>query len=87
MALLGNPQHERFAQRVAFGEAPAKAYTAVGYAEKTAYTCGSRLLKDSRVRTRVIKLRQAAAQGAVSRATLNRRGRRSVPQALQQEWQ
>jgi len=72
MPLLSNPRQERFAQRVASGEPPAQAYTAVGYAAKAAYTCGPRLLKIPEIRARVLELRRAAAQGSVSHAALDR---------------
>ena len=72
MGLLNNPRQEHFAQLVATGQSPAQAYAAAGYEEKTAYTCGPRLLKRPEVRSRVTELQQTAAQTSVSRAALSR---------------
>ena len=69
---LENPRHEHFAQLVATGQPPAQAYAAAGYEEKTAYTCGPRLLKRPEVRSRVKELQQTVAQTSVSRAALSR---------------
>ena len=72
MGLLNNPRQEHFAQLVATGQSPAQAYAAAGYEEKTAYTCGPRLLKRPEVRSRVTELQQTAAQTSVRRVALNR---------------
>ena len=72
MPTLHNSRHERFAQLVATGKTPAEAYVAVRYAEKTAYTCGPRLLKTESVRARVIELEQKITEAAVTNAVLNR---------------
>ncbi len=72
MAVLNNPRHEHFAHLVATGHSPAEAYATAGYKEKTAYTCGPRLLKRPAVRARVSQLQQTVAQVSVSRAALNR---------------
>ena len=72
LPLLNNPSYERFAQLVATGQSPAQAYTAVGYQEKTAYTCGPRLLKRVEVRARVDELRQTVARSAVDAVALTR---------------
>ena len=72
VGLLNNPRQEHFAQLVATGQTPAQAYAAAGYEEKTAYTCGPRLLKRPEVRSRVTELQQTAAQTSVSRAALSR---------------
>ena len=72
MPVLSDPRHERFAELVASGRTPADAYVAAGYKERTAYTCGPRLLKRPEVRDRVHELRQTAAQVSVTRSALNR---------------
>jgi hypothetical protein len=72
LGLLNNPRQEHFAQLVATGQSPAQAYAAAGYEEKTAYTCGPRLLKRPEVRSRVKELQQTVAQTSVSRAALSR---------------
>ena len=72
MGLLNNPRQEHFAQLVATGQSPAQAYAAAGYEEKTAYTCGPRLLKQPEVRSRVTELQQTVAQTSVRRVALNR---------------
>jgi phage terminase small subunit len=56
MSSLRNPRHEQFAQLIAAGKTPAEAYVLVGYAEKTAYTCGPQLLKQTSVGARVAEL-------------------------------
>jgi len=72
VGLLNNPRHELFAELVATGQSPAQAYAAAGYEEKTAYTCGPRLLKQPAVRSRVTELQQTVAQTSVRRVALNR---------------
>ena len=44
----------------------------MGYAEKTAYTCGPRLLKKASVQARVSELQQTVATAAITRAALDR---------------
>ena len=72
MSALHNSRHEQFAHLVASGKTPAEAYVAVGYAGKTAYTCGPRLLKKVSVQARVSELQQTVATAAVTRAALDR---------------
>jgi hypothetical protein len=72
MPALHNPRHEHFAQLVAAGQSPAHAYATAGYEERTAYTCGPRLLKTAAVRDRVTELRQKVAEVSVTRAAVNR---------------
>ena len=71
MAVLHNPRHEQFAQLVASGKTPAEAYVAAGYAAKTAYTCGPRLLKTASVRARVAELQRTVAQAATTAVALD----------------
>ena len=92
MSALRNPRHEQFAQLVAAGKTPAEAYVLVGYAEKTAYTCGPRLLKQPSVGARVAELQQTVAVATVTRMSLSREFvlRELMDNALQakknQEW-
>jgi hypothetical protein len=72
MAALRNPRHEQFAQLIAAGKTPAEAYGLVGYTERTAYTCGPRLLKQVSVRARVDELQQTVAVATVTRISLSR---------------
>jgi len=72
MSALRNPRHEQFAQLIAAGKTPAEAYILVGYAERTAYTCGPRLLKQTSVAARVAELQQTVAVATVTRMSLSR---------------
>ena len=72
MSALRNPRHEQFAQLIAAGKTPAEAYPLVGYAEKTAYTCGPRLLKQASVAARVAELQQTVAVATVTKLSLSR---------------
>jgi hypothetical protein len=72
MGPLHNSRHEQFAQLVATGKTPAEAYGAAGYAEKTAYTCGPRLLKIPTVNARVAELQRTVAQAVVLRIVIDR---------------
>ena len=72
MAALTNPKHEHFAQLVAAGQSPTKAYALAGYSEKGAAHSANRLLKDSKVSARVSGLREAVAERAVEKAALDR---------------
>ena len=92
MSALRNPRHEQFAQLIAAGKTPAEAYVLVGYAEKTAYTCGPRLLKQASVGARVAELQHTVAVATVTRMSLSREFvlRELMDNALQakknQEW-
>ena len=72
MAELQNPRHEQFCQLISAGHSPARAYVAVGYSEKTAYTSGPRLLKTPTVGARVAELQQTVALSAANRAAIDR---------------
>jgi hypothetical protein len=72
LAVLTNSRYEHFAQLVATGQSPAQAYAAAGYEEKTAYTCGPRLLKRPEVQSRVTELQRKVAQISVAHAALSR---------------
>jgi len=72
MSALHNSRREQFTQLVATGRTPAEAYASVGYAEKTAYTCGPRLLKKISVQARVSELQRTVATAAVTRAMFDR---------------
>jgi hypothetical protein len=72
LPVLNNSKVEHFARLVATGHSPAQAYAAAGYEEKTAYTCGPRLLKRPEVRSRVTELQQTVAQTSVDAVIFNR---------------
>ena len=72
MAELQNPRHEEFCRWISTGYTPARAYVAVGYSAKTAYTSGPRLLKTPAVSARVAELQQSVVQSAVNRAAVDR---------------
>jgi len=72
LPVLNNSKYEHFARLVATGHSPAQAYAAAGYEEKTAYTCGPRLLKRPEVRSRVTELQQTVAQTSVDAVIFNR---------------
>ena len=72
MPVLTNPRYEHFAQLVATGQSPKQAYAAAGYGEKTAYTCGPRLLKRPEVRSRVTELQQTVTRTSIFRAAVSR---------------
>ena len=72
LPVLTSSKYEHFAQLVATGQSPAQAYAAAGYEEKTAYTCGPRLLKRPEVRSRVTELQRTVAQTSGDAVILNR---------------
>jgi phage terminase small subunit len=72
MAELLNPRHEQFCQLISAGHSPARAYVAVGYSEKSAYTSGPRLLKTPAISGRVAELQQLVVQSTVNRAAIDR---------------
>jgi hypothetical protein len=57
---------------VAAGRSAADAYSAAGYAIKTAYTCGPRLLKTPAVAARVTELKEAVTHAAIANAGVSR---------------
>ena len=71
MPALNNPRHEQFARLVAAGETPAKAYALVGYRDSNAASCGSRLSKIAKVRSRIVELQEQSARSAIKRHELN----------------
>lgn len=72
MPVLKSAKHEHFAQLVANGMLPPKAYVAVGYSEKGAAQSASRLLKDADVAARIDELREAVAVRGVEKAAVDR---------------
>jgi len=72
VAELQNPRHEQFCQLISVGHSPARAYVAVGYSAKTAYTSGPRMLKAPSVSARVAELQRSVAAAAVNRAAIDR---------------
>ena len=67
-APLRNHKHEHFAQLVAKGEKPPRAYVAAGYSEAGAAQSAGRLLKDAQVCARIEQLRKAVEEPARERA-------------------
>jgi phage terminase small subunit len=63
MAILDNPQHERFAIEVAKGCASTEAYKNAGYAceGSAAWAAASRLLRNVKVQARIAELKERAA--------------------------
>lgn len=68
MALLNNRRHEHFAQLVAKGEKPGRAYVTAGYSEKGADQSAARLLRDAQICSRVDELREAVEKPSRERA-------------------
>lgn len=57
MPALAKPRHEHFAQQVAKGVSPTKAYISAGYSENGAAASGDRLRKNALVCARVDELK------------------------------
>jgi phage terminase small subunit len=68
MPLLKNQRHEHFAQLVAKGEKPGRAYVTAGYSKSGADQSGARLLRDAQVCSRVAELQKAIEEPARERA-------------------
>jgi phage terminase small subunit len=68
MSALKNAKHEHFAQLVASGKSPPKAYVIAGYSENGAQQSANRLLRDAVVAARVEELRRAVEEPARERA-------------------
>lgn len=63
------PQHQRFADRLLAGDAPADAYLAAGYkaaSRKVAIRCAQRLAKTKGIQAYMRAVQAEAAQGAVA---------------------
>jgi len=69
---LRNSRHEQFAQLVAAGKTPRDAYISAGFSAKGASTSAARLLRNAPIQTRVVTLKQAVSQAAVTRAAVDR---------------
>jgi hypothetical protein len=70
--ILENSKHELFAQAVARGISPAKAYVSAGYAKGNARSNAARLSANEHVLSRIQELKTAVAQGVVA-AEIRRR--------------
>lgn len=68
MPLLTNRRHEHFAQLVAKGEKPGRAYVTAGYSEAGADQSAARLLRKAEVCSRVAELREAVEKPSRERA-------------------
>ena len=66
MPLLQNPRHERFAQLVASGLTPTRAYITVGYSDNGASPSAARTLRNALVKARVEELQAAAADSSTA---------------------
>jgi phage terminase small subunit len=72
MPALKNPRHEQFANFIAAGATPTKAYALAGYKEATADVCGRRLLRNAPVLLRVQELQAEANRSSAKKAQLDR---------------
>lgn len=81
---LPNSKYEQFAQRVARGESPAKAYVAVGYKQSGAGASAARLLRAPAIVRRLREL-QGAIADAMLDATIRQVNARVA--ALEARWQ
>lgn len=68
MPMLRNAKHEHFAQLLAKGESPPKAYVICGYSEHGAAQSANRLLKVADVAARIEELIKAVEQPSRERA-------------------
>ena len=68
MSVLKNARHEHFAQLVAGGKTPPKAYVLAGYSKAGSAQSANRLLKDADVAARVEELRASVAEPSRERA-------------------
>lgn len=67
MVMLANAKYEHFAQLVAKGETPPKAYVAVGYSDKGAAQSANRLLRVAEVCARVAEIRAAVNERMIEK--------------------
>lgn len=65
--ILPKAKHEHFAQLVANGETPPKAYVIVGYSEQGAAQSANRLLRDADVSRRIAELRSAVSERVIEK--------------------
>jgi phage terminase small subunit len=68
MGVLKNAKHEHFAQLVAKGETPPRAYVLAGYSDQGAAQSANRLLKSAYVSDRLEELRKTIEEPARERA-------------------
>jgi phage terminase small subunit len=69
---LANGKHEHFAQLVARGESPAKAYVLCGYSPNGALQSGNRLLRKAGVSARIEELKRAVSERQIEKTALDR---------------
>jgi phage terminase small subunit len=87
MPELQNPKHEQFAQNIARGLSPAKAYISAGFSPKGASTSASRLLRSASVCSRIAELRQLVCNNTMQRfleLAITERDQRLM--AIQDRW-
>src|SRR5687768_2031016 len=70
MPILKNPQHERFAQELAKGTKPTKAFVSAGFARNTGNA--ARLKANESVRKRVAELQAEMAEVTIISAAMTR---------------
>lgn len=88
MAVLKNSKHEHFAQLVAGGQSPTKAYALAGYSEIGAHASAARLLRNATIRARVTELQKAVSERTAEKISVDRawvlaRLRENVDRAMQ----
>jgi len=83
MPVLGNSRHEHFAQAIAKGTSPSKAYVLAGYSEKGAQQSGARLLLNAVICSRVSELQETLSAGTIALEISSRNAR---VQAMQDRW-
>jgi hypothetical protein len=83
MAVLDNSKHEHFAQAVAKGVSPSKAYTSAGYSGKGAAASATRMLKNANICGRIKELQTELSAGTIALEISSRNAR---VQALQERW-
>lgn len=72
MPTLHNAKHEHFAQLLAKGEAPQKAYVLAGYSEQGAAQSASRLLRNAKICSRVAQLRDVVIERAIEKTGIDK---------------
>ena len=70
--VLANAKHEHFAQLIAGGETPTKAYILAGYSEKGAHSAGARLFQRPEICARIAHLQAAVKERALEKAAVDK---------------
>lgn len=72
MPILKNAKHEMFAHSIAKGSSPGKAYSAAGYTGKGADQSAAKLLKNTKIISRIEEIKSNIAQIAESKAGIDK---------------